>query len=151
MINIPTLWHRDPNSIPLPEENKNRRVISKGPLIKLPELQKLIREKQIDFDKKQLWLATPKCRDDVLVKYKWEYSKIAQMICALRPGGRGKGDYKKSEWAEVDGEDIFPCDVYGLHFDEKTGTRTEDGLYIYLKFSLGVNGDLILVLVSCHL
>lgn len=150
MINVPTLWLRDPDSIPLPEQNKNKRQISQGPLINLPELQRLIREKQIDFDNEQLWLATSKCRDDVLVKYKWTYSKIAQMICALRPGKRPKGDYMKSEWATIDGGQLVPCDVYELPFDETRGVRNESGLRIYLKFSLDVNGDVTLVLVSCH-
>lgn len=73
------------------------------------------------------------------------------MLCALRPGRHPKGDYKKSEWCEVDGGGMFPCDVYHLPFDELRGERNPNGLSISMKFSLDEHGELMLVLVSCHL
>lgn len=150
MINyVATLWKQAPSAIP-PPTSKNRKI-SKGPLINLIELQKLIRNKFIDFDNDQLWPATPKCRKDITERYCWTYSQIAQMICALKPGSGVKGDYKKSEWCEVDGGKFYPCDVYHLPFDEERGERNPRGLVIYLKFSLSDEGDVILVLVSCHL
>lgn len=72
------------------------------------------------------------------------------MLSSLRPGRQHKGDYKKSEWCEVEGGEMYPCDVYELPFDEARGQRNNNGLPVYLKFSLGKNGELMLVLVSCH-
>lgn len=146
---VNTLWKRAPSTIPK-ATGKNRKI-SKGPIINLPELQKLIRSNAIDFDKDQLWPATPKCRKDITERYGWSYSQIARMICALKPGTGANGDYKKSEWCEVDGGNLYPCDVYHLPFDEVRGERNPRGLVIYLKFSLSEEGDVVLVLVSCHL
>lgn len=72
------------------------------------------------------------------------------MLCSLRPGRQYKGDYKKSEWCEVDGGEMYPCDVYELRFDHERGQRSNNGLAMFLKFSLGIDGELMLVLVSCH-
>lgn len=150
MINhAPTLWNRAPSTIPLPTGRV--RTISKGPLINLAELQKLIKSNVIDFEN-DLWAATPKCRKDITEHYSWEFSQIAQMICALKPGKGPSGDYKKSEWCSVDGGQMYPCDVYQLPFDEERGVRNSSSkLVIYLKFSLTTEGEVVLVLVSCHL
>jgi hypothetical protein len=145
----PTLWNRALGTIPPP--TATRRSISKGPVINLIELQRLIRNKTIDFDN-DLWAATPKCRKDITEHYSWEYAQIARMICALKPGKGPKGDYKKSEWCTVDGGEMYPCDVYQLPFDEVRGERnSSSNLVIYLKFSLSTDGEVVLVLVSCHL
>ena len=146
---VTTLWKRAPGTIPKPT-GKNRSI-SRGPVINLPELQKLIRDKTIDFDNDQLWPATRKCRYDITERYGWEYTQIAQMICALKPGTGVQGDYRKSEWCEVDGGELYPCDIYHLPFDEERGVRNPSGLVIYIKFSLTDQGDIVLVLVSCHL
>lgn len=146
---IPILWIQDPASIP--PSTSDKRVITKGPLIDLPLLQEHLRSEKLDVNNdEQFWPATPKCRDD-LTKYAWTHTQVGKMLCSLRDGRRPKGDYKKSEWCEVDGGEMYPCDVYGLPFDEERGQRNNNGLPIYLKFSLGTDGELMLVLVSCHL
>jgi hypothetical protein len=74
------------------------------------------------------------------------------MICALKPGKGTNGDYRKSEWCAVDGGELYPCDVYHLPFDDVRGVRNpSSNLVIYLKFSLSTDGQIVLVLVSCHL
>jgi hypothetical protein len=146
---VPTLWNRAPSTIPPPTAKS--RVIRKGPLINLAELQRLIKSNVIDIEN-DLWAATPKCREDITEHYSWKYSQIAQMICALKPGKGPNGDYKKSEWCTVDGGELYPCDVYHLPFDEVRGARNPSSqLVVYLKFSLNTEGEVVLVLVSCHL
>lgn len=145
----PTLWIRAPNSISPGAAGK--RTIAKGPLINLALLQDHLTDGILDVDNdEQFWPATPKCRKD-LAKYSWTHKQVGSMLCSLRPGRKPKGDYKKSEWCAVDGGEMYPCDVYELPFDELRNQRNNNGLTVYLKFSLGQDGELMLVLVSCHL
>ena len=150
MINsVPKLWIRDPNSLPTRVEGN--RTITKGPLIDLALLQEHLASGKLDVDNdEQFWPATPKCRKD-LTKYNWTYAQVGKMLLSLRLGRKPKGDYKKSEWCAVDGDEMYPCDVYELPFDELRGQRNNNGLTVYLKFSLGKDGELMLVLVSCHI
>lgn len=145
-----TLWNIDPNELPLPAEGKSR-VIRGGPLIDLEGLQECIANGQLDLtNDAQFWPATPKCQDD-LAKNGWTPEKIAKMLTLLRPGlKRNGGDYLKSEWCDVEWDDTFPCDVYELPYDEEREQRNRNGLPVYLKFSLDMDGNLILVLVSAH-
>ncbi|MGB9109839.1 MAG: hypothetical protein WCC39_14250 [Telluria sp.] len=146
---VPTLWTRDPNSIPPGVDGK--RVIAKGPLINLVLLQEHLASGTLDVNNDdQFWPATEKSKKD-LVKYAWSHSKVGSMLAALRPGRSPNGDYKKSEWCEVEGGEKYPCDVYVLPFDEEREQRNSNGLPIYLKFSVGKDGELVLVLVSCHI
>lgn len=126
-------------------------MIRKGPLIDLEGLQGCISNGQLDLtNDAQFWPATPKCQKD-LARNCWTPETIAKMFGLLRSGKKPQGgDYLKSEWCEVEGGDWFPCDVYELPYDEVRGERNKNGLPVYLKFSVGMDGSLVLVLVSAH-
>lgn len=143
-----TLWNKDPQSIPPCVDGK--RLISRGPLINLTGLQALLESSDLDVENDEhLWVATDKCQKD-LQKNRWTYAQVGCMLSALRPGRKPQGDYKKSEWCEVEDGGMYPCDVYELPYDEERSKRSNNGLPVYLKFSLDTDGALMLVLVSCH-
>jgi hypothetical protein len=145
---MPILWTRDPKAIAPPVDGK--RVIPKGPLIDLEGLQRCLKSGQINPDRlDQFWPATKRCRD-AIENYDWSPVQVGEMIQLLVPGKRPTGDYKKSEWCEVDGGKIYPCDVYTFGYDEERHERNRNGWEIYLKFSLDTDGALMLVLVQSH-
>ncbi len=137
-------WKIDPNSIPkVAPGSKRSRVISGGPLIKLGALQSLLESSEFDTD--QLWIATPKCEKD-LRKEKWTVDDVLHMFIGLN----GEQDYYKSEWCEVIGGRMVPCDVYRIPFDAARKCRHPKGLLVYIKFSVEEDGWLTITLASCH-
>ena len=62
----------------------------------------------------------------------------------------GQTDYYKSEWCEVLGGRLVPCDVYRTPYDAERKRRHPKGLLVYIKFSIETDGTLTIALVSCH-
>ncbi|HNU10986.1 MAG TPA: hypothetical protein PKJ45_06435 [Rubrivivax sp.] len=92
-----------------------------------------------------VWPATRRCRNS-LEDYEWSYADVLRMFGCLRDG-----DYKGSEWCDVDGGRTVPPDVYTIQYDEERGERSRSGLSFYVKFSIDDQGGLTLVLIQCHL
>lgn len=137
-------WHTDPASIPAGNPKKRAgRQITGGPLIKLDAVQALL--KSGDFDTEQLWFATNDCEKD-LQKEQWSVNDVLQMLVDMD----GVADYYKSEWCEVLGGRFVPCDVYRTPYDAQRKRRHPNGLLVYIKFSIEVDGTLTIALVSCH-
>lgn len=139
---MPGLWLRKPSA--LPPSRGGRRVITGGRLIDLAALQALLRSGTFDLDQ-QLWLATDKCERD-LRNEQWSTSDVLQMLVSLDAAQ----DYRKSEWCQVQGGCIVPCDVYVLPYDATRQRRHPRGLEVYIKFSIDDAGLLTIALVSCH-
>lgn len=145
MINYSDVWwRRDPASIPpVAPGRKASRRISGGPLFKLDALKSLLQSG--NFDTEQLWIATDKCEQD-LRKERWSVSDVLHMLLGLD----GPQDYYKSEWCEVIGGRMVPCDVYRTPFDAVHKCRHPKGMRVYIKFSIELDGALTIALVSCH-
>ncbi|WP_028998076.1 hypothetical protein [Azohydromonas australica] len=118
-------------------------MIRGGRLLDLGALQALLRSGSFDLD--QLWLATDKCVND-LQKERWSTSDVLQMLVSLD----STQDYRKSEWCQVSGGHMVPCDVYAMPYDTLGQRRHPRGLEVYLKFSIDETGLLTIALVSCH-
>ena len=137
-------WNIDPNSIPkVAPGSKKSRVISGGPLINLGALQSFLMSGEFNIE--QLWLATEKCKKD-LQKESWAVDDVLHMFSGLN----GEQDYYKSEWGEVNGGRMVPCDAYRIPFDAARKCRHPKGLLVYIKFSVEEDGWLTITLVSCH-
>lgn len=145
VINISSIyWHVDPRSIPgVDRAKRSGRQIGGGPLIKLEAVKALLQSGVFDTD--QLWLATVKCEKD-LQKERWSVNDVLHMLVHMD----GAADYYKSEWCEVLGGRLVPCDVYRTPFDAERKRRHPKGLRVYIKFSVEDDGTLTLVLVCCH-
>ena len=145
MINYPSaFWTIDPADIPAYDpDNSRSRLIRIGPLIKLTALQTLLSSGEFDTD--QLWLATEKCEKD-LRKEQWSVADVLQMLVNM-DGGE---DYNKSEWCQVSGGRVVACDVYKTRYDAIHKRRHQQGLPVYLKFSIDGEGIVTIALVSCH-
>ena len=89
-------------------------------------------------------VATRSCERD-LQNYQIDYAGVLGLLASLRPG-----DYLKSEWCEIGAGDMVPCDVYRIPYDLERGERNPAALELYLKFSVGEDGGVSLILVSCH-
>lgn len=145
MINSPkTYWKVALEDIPAYDPEKPRsRLIRVGPLIDLEALQALLSSG--DFDTEQLWFATDKCEKD-LRKEQWSVEDVLQMLVNLD----GAADYSKSEWCQVLNGDMVACDVYTTRYDSVHRRRHQQGLPVYLKFSIDDSGTVTIALVSCH-
>lgn len=145
MINSTSnFWAVDPTSItPFNPAKPRQRTILGGPLINLGALQALL--KSGNFDTGQLWLATDKCRRD-LQNERWSTDDVLNMLANLVAGD----DYSKSEWCQVTGGGMVPCDVYKTFFDAERKCRNPKALPVYIKFSVDDDGLLTIALVSCH-
>lgn len=143
-----TLWIRDPQTIP-PPKGRNR-TIGVRPLIDLKGLQACLSTGVIDpASDEGIWVATRRT-EAAFQRYGWTQETAAQMIGLLNPEPWPKGNFKKAEWCEVAGGQMYPSDVYVLRYDEARKTQSANGLEVYVKFSLDSEGALMLVLVSCH-
>jgi hypothetical protein len=144
VINLfPDLWRIDPSTLPAfdPAGRQGRRIHG-GPLVDRIKLQALLRTAKVDLD--DLVVGTDSCDRD-LRNNRWTNEHVLQMLnCLLAV------DYRKSEWCQVRGGQNLPSDVYVLPFDNVRQQRRQGGLDVYLKFSLGTDGTLTIVLVSCH-
>lgn len=120
----------------------SRRTIRGGPVFDLSALQGMVATGLLGEN--EVWVATDSCERD-LENERWGYDDVLLLLSSLKPG-----DFKKAEWCQVKGGALYPCDVYGLNFDFERGVRNTRGLEVYLKFSVSEDGQLTLVLVSCH-
>lgn len=145
MINFdPDQWAVDVAALAPCKSAKTRdRLIRGGPLIKLGTLQTQLKSGSFDTD--QLWLATDKCVRD-LQSERWGAADVLHMLVNLVPAE----DYRKSEWCQVKGGRMVPCDVYTTFFDPVRKSRNPKALPVYIKFSIDHDGLLTIVLVSCH-
>lgn len=133
-----TLWKKDPKSLVIP--NGNKRNI-RGPVFDLAVLQGLVSDGTLGEE--QVWVATHRCEVS-LQNEQWDYTDVLHMLSLLKAI-----DFKKAEWCQVKGGEMYPCDVYVLHYDSARRKRNPRGLEVYMKFSVE-NSQLNLVLVSCH-
>lgn len=122
--------------------NGTRRTIQGGPVFDLAVLQSEVASEALGED--EVWVATDSCERD-LENERWTYSDVLNMLSCLK-----SVDFKKAEWCQVKGGRLYPCDVYLLRFDFERRVRNARGLEVYLKFSVTDDGQLTLVLVSCH-
>ena len=145
MINFPTnYWLVDVNALPAFDPAKPRtRAIRVGPLVDMVAPQTVLNSGSFDLD--NLWIATDKCEHD-LGKESWKVSDVLQMLAGLN---RQQG-YRKSEWCQVLGGGMVPCDVYVTRYDAERQQCHPRGLEVYLKFSINDGGQLTIVMVSCH-
>ena len=134
-------WLVDPST--LVKSPGGKRKIGRKPLIDLAALQEAIQNGSLDED--DLWLGTGKAERD-LENLRWTFRDALDCIACLRPE-----DHKGAEWCEDRSGCWHPCDAYAIRYDdaERCRLRHSDFNY-YLKFSLGRNGGLTLVLISCH-
>ena len=77
--------------------------------------------------------------------YQWSYEDVLTIFSCLLTG-----DYKNSEWCDIEGDRRVPCDVYTICYDEPRRQRNPRGIKVYLKFSIDDEGTLTLVLVQSH-
>jgi len=96
-------------------------------------------------EKKAISLVTKKC-SEYLIKIEWSIGDVSELINELT-----KKCYFKSEWCRTSDNGIWiSCDVYKVTRDEYNQYMHKDITYdYYLKFSIGVNGNMLLI-VSCH-
>ena len=134
------IWRVPPASLKPPKGKQ--RTLRGGPLLDLTVLQDMLAKGGLTAD--QVWVATDRCERD-LENERWSYEDVLLLLSSLKPG-----DFKNAEWCLVKGGALTPCDVYRLHFDFERGVRNTRGLEVYLKFSVSEDGQLTLVLVSCH-
>ena len=137
---MPRLWKKDPGSLARP--NGSRRDIRGGPLLDLAALQALVSDGTLGEDK--VWVATDRCEKD-LQNWQWNYRDVLHMLTLLRTT-----DFKKAQWCQVKGGEMYPCDGYVLRYDCERRARNVRGLEVYMKFSVTEEGQMNLVLVSCH-
>lgn len=137
---MPVLWKIARASLKQP--TPSRRAIKGGPVFDLSVLQALVADGELTED--EIWVATDRCEQD-LENEGWSYEDVLHMLSCLKPV-----DFQKAEWCQVKGGEMYPCDVYRLHFDFDRHERNARGLEVYLKFSVSDDNQLTLVLVSCH-
>ncbi len=134
------LWKRDRGLLIPPIGNQRR--IRGGPLLDLPALQVLVSDETLRED--ELWVATDRCERD-LQNWQWSVADVLHMLGCLR-----SEDFRNSEWCQIKGGRLYPCDAYCLSYDCERRERNRRGLEVYMKFSVTEDGQLSLVLVSCH-
>jgi hypothetical protein len=138
------LWAVEQAAItPYNPAKPRQRQIHGGPLINLGALQALLKSGSFDTD--QLWLATDKCVRD-LQSERWSTEDVLYMLVNLVAGE----DYSKSEWCQVKGGHMVPCDVFNTYYDAERKSRNIKALPVYIKFSIDADGLVTIALVSCH-
>ena len=141
MINFrPNLWLFDLNQLVKPAKGRSRKIT--GPVFDLNALQTVITSGQLSAE--GVWPATRRSRNS-LEDYRWSYEDVLKIFSCLLAG-----DYKNSEWCDIDGDRMVPCDVYTICYDEPRRQRNSRGIEVYLKFSIDDAGTLTLVLVQSH-
>lgn len=137
---MPDLWRIPRGS--LQEPTDGNRKIARRPVFDLAVLQGLIADGTLGED--DVWVATDRCERD-LENAQWDYGTVLHLLSCL-----DAKDFKGAEWCTVKGGACHACDVYRLNFDFERGVRNPRGLEVYVKFSVTDDGQLSLVLVSCH-
>ena len=89
---------------------------------------------------------TQKCLQDIETLFAGEYDEVAALIRAIHPK-----DYRDSEWCECSRGSVAACDAYVVRRQEvATGSGQNVSVTYFLKFAIGITGQLV-VIVSCHL
>lgn len=141
MINsVPNLRLLALNQLDKPAKGRSRKIA--GPVLDLNALQTVITSGQLSAE--GVWPATRRSRNS-LEDYQWSYADVLKIFSCLLAG-----DYKNSEWCDIDGDRMVPCDVYTICYDESRRQRNPRGIEVYLKFSIDDQGTLTLVLVQSH-
>lgn len=133
------LWRIDPAGVPRPSRT---RKIRGGPLIDLAALQQAIADGALDEN--GVWLATRKAEHQVQ-DLEWTYDDLLECVTHLLPQ-----DFKGAEWCDDRYGNTHACDAYAITYDDHVCRRVKDGCSFYLKFSLDGDGDLTLIVISCH-
>jgi hypothetical protein len=120
----------------------SRRSIRGGPVFDLAVLKGMVAAGAMTEN--EVWVATDRCERD-LENEQWTYGDVLHLLSCLTPS-----NFKNSEWCQVKGGEVFPCDAYSLRFDFERRTSNARGVEVYMKFSVDDRGQLSLVLVSCH-
>lgn len=144
---MPALWRINPAQLPWPQESRRwRRTINVcgRPLIDLCALQDCVRAGGLQPD--DIWVATYKAQRD-LENLRWTLGDLLDCLLCLQAV-----DYKGSEWCRDQLGHWHPCDAYAVRYDDVRKCRnSRSDINYYLKFSVGQDGTLRLVFLSCHL
>lgn len=141
VINLtPTPWRIAQALLRQPQGGQ--RIIRGGPVFDLDVLQSLVTDGVLGED--MVWVANTRCERD-LENYRWDYAEVLHMITCLK-----LPDFRGSTWCQVKGGEMYPCDDYRFLYDCDRRERNVRGLEVYVKFSVNDDGQLTLVLVSCH-
>ena len=143
----PVLWRVDPTQLQrLPDSGTSRRAISvRGlPLIDLLALQQCVHTGGLQPD--DVWVATHKAQRD-LENLRWTLGDLLDCLVCLHAE-----DYRGSEWCTDQRGNWHPCDAYAIRYDDVRKCRiNRSDINYYLKFSVGQDGSLRIVFLSCHL
>lgn len=143
----PVLWRVDPTQLQrLQGSGTSRRAIRvRGlPLIDLLALQKGVRTGALQPD--DVWVATHKAQRD-LENLRWTLGDLLDCLVCLHAE-----DYRGSEWCTDQRRNWHPCDAYAIRYDDVRKCRiNRSDINYYLKFSVGQDGSLRIVFLSCHL
>lgn len=143
----PVLWRVDPTQLQrFQDSGTSRRAISVrgSPLIDLLVLQQCVRTGALQPD--DVWVATHKAQRD-LENLRWTLGDLLDCLLCLQAE-----DYKGSEWCKDQLGTWHPCDAYAVRYDDVRKRRLHHSdINYYLKFSIGKDGSLRIVLLSCHL
>lgn len=135
-------WLIDPTTLPAPTARK--RKLGRKPLIDLASLQQAIRTGALGED--DVLLGTIKAERN-LGELDWFPQDVLDCIACLDPA-----DHRNAAWCQDSDGDWHACDDYAIHYDETAKRRLRHSdINFYLKFSISENGDLSLILISCHL
>jgi hypothetical protein len=130
-----------------PPAEPGRVKIDGGPVYDLAHVESL-------DDPAQIYLWTQKCIKDVRNLYELvrdEFASEQAMLVGLLACLRTSGRYIDSEWCDNGKGFLAACDAYEVQREEVipvTGRRQTTRYF--LKFAIGKNGQLVLV-VSCHI
>ncbi|WP_416056418.1 hypothetical protein [Stenotrophomonas maltophilia] len=143
----PMLWRVDPTQLQRHKDSgTSRRAINVrgSALIDLSALQQCVRTGALRPD--DVWVATHKAQRD-LENLRWTLGDLLDCLLCLQAE-----DYKGSEWCKDQLGTWHPCDAYAVRYDDVRKRRLHHSdINYYLKFSIGKNGSLRIVLLSCHL
>lgn len=141
------LWRVDPTQLQrLQDSGASRRAINVrgSPLIDLLALQQCVRTGALQAD--DVWVATHKAQRD-LENLRWTLGDLLDCLLCLHAE-----DYRGSEWCTDQRGTWHPCDAYAIRYDDVRKCRiNRSDINYYLKFSVGQDGSLRIVFLSCHL
>ena len=141
------LWRVDPVQLPQPQDSgRGRRAIGVHglPLIDLDASQDCVRTGGLQPD--DVWIATHKAQRD-LENLRWTLADLLDCLMCVQAQ-----DYKGSEWCRDQMGTWHPCDAYAVRHDDVRKCRlNHSDINYYLKFSVGQNGSLRVIFLSCHL
>lgn len=141
------LWRVDPTRLARPQGSSrlHRMICNRGtPLIDAALLQACIRRGVLRPD--DVWIATAKAQRD-LENLRWTFADLLDCLLCLRAE-----DYKGAEWCRDQQGNWHPCDAYAIRYDDVRRCRlSHSDINYYLKFSIGQDGTLQLIFLSCHL